>query len=108
MPLWEIFHSMGAFTGPLDTAWLAGNITDLYTGIPNNLPDFYVNVLFFPMQAGSYFVGNKPADRLPGMAERNIQHIAIQYLDDQGKINGMLKRIDTRYTAGLTWILGLM
>ncbi|KAK7914546.1 hypothetical protein PG985_012249 [Apiospora marii] len=103
MPLWEIFHSMDAFTGPLDTTWLAGNITKLYAA--QALPAFYVNVLFFPMQAGSYFVSGAPANRLPGYGEGqvardkpyvriSIQHIAIHCNEDQDKVNAMLERID--------------
>ncbi|KAK8122227.1 hypothetical protein PG984_010897 [Apiospora sp. TS-2023a] len=56
--------------------------------------------------AGSYFVGNKSADKLPryGGAQVpardkpyvriNIQHIAIQYHDNEPHIAGMLERID--------------
>lgn len=74
------------------------------------LPACYVSVLFFPMQAGSYFVGAAPADRLPQYGGEqtvrekpyvrlSIQHIAIHYNDDKDQIKGMLDRIDNVSTA---------
>jgi phenylpyruvate tautomerase PptA (4-oxalocrotonate tautomerase family) len=43
MPLWKIYHPVGAFTAE-DKHAFAQIITDLYARLP--LPKFYVNVIF--------------------------------------------------------------
>jgi hypothetical protein len=55
MPLWTIYHPPATFTSPSTRAALAEAITNLYTPAP--MPAFYVNVLFQPIEADSFFIG---------------------------------------------------
>lgn len=56
MPLWKIYHPVGAFT-PQDKQQLSQRITALYA----RLPKFYVGVVFQEVDADSFFIGGEPA-----------------------------------------------
>lgn len=56
MPLWKIYHPIGAFT-PSDKQQLSERITGLYS----RLPKFYVGVVFQEVAQDSFFVGGQPA-----------------------------------------------
>lgn len=58
MPLWRIYAHPDIFT-PAQRAALAKDITDLYVN-KINLPAFYVNVLFIPLEQDNYYVGGEP------------------------------------------------
>jgi hypothetical protein len=55
MPLWTIYHPPSTFTSPSTKSALARAITSIYTAVP--LPAFYVNVLFQPIEADSFYIG---------------------------------------------------
>jgi phenylpyruvate tautomerase PptA (4-oxalocrotonate tautomerase family) len=55
MPLWTIYHPPSTFTSAETKAALARAITAIYTVVP--LPAFYVNVLFQPIEASSFYIG---------------------------------------------------
>ena len=57
MPLWKIYHPVGAFT-PDDKRQLSERITALYS---RRLPKFYVGVVFQEVAADSFYVGGLPA-----------------------------------------------
>ena len=63
MPLWTIYHPPSTFTTPSSKSAFAAAITAIYTSIP--LPAFYVNVLFIPVDASSYYIGGvaRPSPR---------------------------------------------
>jgi phenylpyruvate tautomerase PptA (4-oxalocrotonate tautomerase family) len=58
MPLWIIYHPSSVFTDPETKRAFAQAITDIYTAVP--LPAFYVNVLFQPIEATSFYIGGVP------------------------------------------------
>jgi phenylpyruvate tautomerase PptA (4-oxalocrotonate tautomerase family) len=58
MPLWIIYHPPNTFTTPDSKQSLAAAITAIYSGTKSaGLPPFYVNVLFQPIEASSYYIG---------------------------------------------------
>lgn len=57
MPLWKIYHPPTTFSTPASKSAFAAAITKIYTTIP--LPAFYVNVLFIPVAADSYYIGGE-------------------------------------------------
>lgn len=56
MPLWKIYHPVGAYSAQ-DKADFAETITDLYAQVP--IPRFYVVTIFTEVAADSYYVGGK-------------------------------------------------
>lgn len=56
MPLWKVYHPVGAFTAH-DKQQLSERITALY----RRLPKFYVGVVFQEVAEESFYVGGKPA-----------------------------------------------
>ena len=54
MPLWNIYHPVGAYT-PEDKQEMATRITDIYT-----IPRFYVGILFHEQPKDSFFMGSVP------------------------------------------------
>ncbi|ORY11111.1 putative oxalocrotonate tautomerase [Clohesyomyces aquaticus] len=63
MPLWMIYHPPTAFNSQATKTALAQAITKIYTAA--NLPPFYVNVLFVPIQPTSFFIGGIPRPSAP-------------------------------------------
>jgi phenylpyruvate tautomerase PptA (4-oxalocrotonate tautomerase family) len=65
MPLWIIYHPPTTFSDPETKRALAKAITDIYTAAP--LPAFYVNVLFQPIEADSFYIGAvpRPSEHVP-------------------------------------------
>jgi phenylpyruvate tautomerase PptA (4-oxalocrotonate tautomerase family) len=70
MPLWRIYAHPDIFT-PAQRAALARDITDLYVN-KINLPAFYVNVFFIPLEQDNYYVG--------GEARRNFVRITAEHI----------------------------
>jgi phenylpyruvate tautomerase PptA (4-oxalocrotonate tautomerase family) len=60
MPLWKIYHPVGAFTAE-DKKKLSQAVTDLYAGIP--IPRFYVVMIFEEVAKDSCFVGGQPHNK---------------------------------------------
>lgn len=58
MPLWKIYHPVGAFSAD-DKRELSQRITALYS----RLPKFYVGVVFQEVAPDSFFVGGEPATK---------------------------------------------
>ena len=58
MPLWKIYHPVGAFSGE-DKQGMAEAITAIYA---RNLPKFYVGVVFQEVAPDSFFIGGERAD----------------------------------------------
>lgn len=58
MPLWRIYAHPATFTKE-QKAGLASAITKLYVDAPINLPAFYVNVLFIPLQEDEIWIGGE-------------------------------------------------
>ena len=56
MPLWKVYHPVGAFTAEEKKA-LAKRVTEVYAGIP--LPKFYVVFIFEEVAKDSCFVGGE-------------------------------------------------
>lgn len=71
MPLWRIFYHPSAFSAEQKKS-LANDITKLYTSPPVELPAFYVNVLFIPLQEDEYYIG--------GETRRNFVRIVIEQI----------------------------
>lgn len=69
MPLWKIYHPVGAFS-PEQKKGLSEAITALYA---RGLPKFYVGVVFQEVAADSFFIGGEPADNFVRIW---IDHIA--------------------------------
>jgi phenylpyruvate tautomerase PptA (4-oxalocrotonate tautomerase family) len=77
MPLWKIYHPVGAFTAE-DKHAFAQTITDLYGRLP--LPRFYVNVIFQEIPSDSFYIGGEPVGNFIRLS---IEHIARTTPDDQ-------------------------
>ncbi|KAH7094305.1 putative oxalocrotonate tautomerase [Paraphoma chrysanthemicola] len=103
MPLWIIYHPPSTFTTPESKQTFAQAITNIYTQVP--LPAFYVNVLFQPIAADSFYIGGVPrpsehvAANDPGpQSERPFIRIVIQNiartLRDEKRRDGFLSRVD--------------
>jgi phenylpyruvate tautomerase PptA (4-oxalocrotonate tautomerase family) len=75
MPLWKVYHPVGAFTVE-DKHAFAGKITELY----GFLPKFYVNVIFQEIPRNSFYIGGEPVDNFVRLS---IEHIARTLPDDR-------------------------
>lgn len=60
MPLWKIYHSVGAYTSE-DKKQFSEAITSIYEAVP--IPKFYVVVVFEEVAADSFFVGGDSHDK---------------------------------------------
>jgi phenylpyruvate tautomerase PptA (4-oxalocrotonate tautomerase family) len=60
MPLWKIYHPVGAYDAD-DKQEFSTAITSIYEVIP--IPKFYVVVLFEEVEAGNVFVGGNSHDK---------------------------------------------
>jgi phenylpyruvate tautomerase PptA (4-oxalocrotonate tautomerase family) len=84
MPLWKIYHPVGAFTAG-DKHALARKVTAVYP----HLPKFYVNVIFQEIPKDSFYVGDEPVDNFIRLS---IEHIARTLSDDMKPVR--LKQIN--------------
>jgi phenylpyruvate tautomerase PptA (4-oxalocrotonate tautomerase family) len=57
MPLWNVYHPVGAYSAE-DKQALAERITKLYTDCA--VPKFYVGILFQELPKESFFIGARP------------------------------------------------
>lgn len=74
MPLWKIYHPVGAYT-PADKQALSAAATALYARF---MPAFYVGVIFQEIAEDSMYVGGKPTNRFVRLW---IDHIARAFPD---------------------------
>jgi len=75
MPLWMVYHPVGAFTTE-DKIAFARKVTELYA----ILPKFYVNVIFHEIPRNSFYIGGEPVDNFIRLS---IEHIARTLPDDR-------------------------
>ena len=81
MPLWKVYHPVGAFTAE-DKKKLAKQVTEVYARIP--IPKFYVVFIYEEMAKDSCFVGGEPNNKF---VRFKIDHIA-RTLPGQSSENG--------------------
>ncbi len=78
MPLWKIYHPVGAFTAD-DKRALSQRITGLYRG----LPKFYVIVVFQEVAPDSFYMGGEEAHNFVRIW---VDHIARSFPPDAKKL----------------------
>ena len=98
MPLWKVYHPVGAFTAD-DKKALAKRVTEVYAQVP--IPKFYVVFIYEEVPKGSCFVGGEAHDKfirfkvdhiartLPGSAYREwwirtLDQVIAPYVKDKG------------------------
>jgi len=77
MPLWKIYHPVGAFSAE-DKRAMAERITSIYS----QLPKFYVGVVFQEVAPDAFFIGGEPADDFVRIW---VDHIARQFSEEAMK-----------------------
>jgi phenylpyruvate tautomerase PptA (4-oxalocrotonate tautomerase family) len=101
MPLWNIYHPVGAFTEQEKRQW-ADRITGVYEAA--GLPRFYVVTLFHEVDRGSFYIGGEPAD---DAVRIEIDHIARHSDDAAGResVRQRLSAVIAPFAAdkGLRW-----
>lgn len=78
MPLWKIYHPVGAFTAE-DKRALSQRITGLYRG----LPKFYVIVVFQEVAPDSFYMGG---EEVHNFVRIWVDHIARSFPPDAKKL----------------------
>ena len=86
MPLWHVYHPVGAYTEQ-EKREFADRVTDLYEAV--GLPRFYVVTLFHEVDRGSFYVGGEPVDDVVRFV---VDHIARR-LEDPGARAAARQRI---------------
>lgn len=86
MPLWKVYHPVGAFTGE-DKRALSQRITDIYAPF---MPRFYVGVVFEEVAAESFYIGGKP---VKNFVRISTDHIARTLDSDEAKAR-FLSKVD--------------
>ena len=88
MPLWKVYHPVGAFTAE-DKKNLAKQVTEVYASIP--IPKFYVVFIFEEIAKDSCFVGGELHNKF---VRFKIDQIAGRYLVPSSENGGLghLKR----------------
>ena len=87
MPLWKVYHPVGAYTSE-DKHALSKRITDVYSSLPkfyvdfSPLPKFYVGIVFQEVPQDSFYVGGEPA---PNFVRIHMDHIARQLPSEAAK-----------------------
>lgn len=79
MPLWNIIHPADAYTAA-DKQALAESITAIYARF---MPKFYVNVLFQPVEAESFYIGGQGRDNFVRIW---IDHIAREFPNNEASV----------------------
>ena len=95
MPLWNIYHPVGAYDLETKTK-MAETIVGLYP----MLPPFYVGVVFHETPKDNFFISGKPTE---DFVRISVDHIARQFPDDafaQNWLNHMAKSL-TPFTEAL-------
>jgi phenylpyruvate tautomerase PptA (4-oxalocrotonate tautomerase family) len=86
MPLWKIYHPVGAFT-PEDKKAMAEALTGVYGRV---MPKFYVGVVFQEIAADSFYIGGEPTD---GFVRIWVDHIARTFQSEERRV-GFFKLIN--------------
>ena len=99
MPLWKIYHPVGAFSSA-DKQALAERVASIY----QTLPKFYVGVVFQEVAADSFYIGGESADDFVRIW---VDHIARTFPDENVKQRFLdaCSRLFAPYIAdrGLRW-----
>jgi phenylpyruvate tautomerase PptA (4-oxalocrotonate tautomerase family) len=101
MPLWNVYHPVGAYTEQ-EKREFADRVTSNYAA--RGLPRFYVVTLFHEVGRGSFYVGGEPADEVVRVA---IDHLARHFDDpamreaSRQRINDLIQPFAT--SKGLRW-----
>jgi phenylpyruvate tautomerase PptA (4-oxalocrotonate tautomerase family) len=77
MPLWNVYHPVGAYTEQ-EKREFADRVTSIYEA--SGLPRFYVVTLFHEVERRSFYVGGEPVDDRVRVA---IDHIARHLADPE-------------------------
>ena len=77
MPLWKVYHPVGAYTKE-DKHALSKRITDVHS----SLPKFYVDIVFQEVPQDSLYVGGEPA---PNFVRIHMDDIARQLTSEAAK-----------------------
>ncbi|ATB27635.1 tautomerase family protein [Melittangium boletus] len=83
MPLWKVYHPVGAFTGE-DKRALSQRITDIYSVLPR----FYVGVIFEEVAADAFYIGGEPTKNFVRIT---ADHIARTLDSDEAKTRFLAK-----------------
>jgi len=75
MPLWKIYHPVGAFTRE-DKQAISEKVTGIYGRV---MPKFFVGVIFQEVAEDSFFIGGKPTGNFVRIW---IDHIARAFPSD--------------------------
>lgn len=79
MPLWKIYHPVGAYSSE-DKAAISKSITDVYA---RGMPRFYVGVVFQEVEADSFYIGGVSH---PKFVRIWVDHIARTFPSDEVKV----------------------
>ena len=85
MPLWKVYHPVGAYTAE-DKHELSKRITDIYS----MLPKFYVGVIFQEIPETSFYIGGRPTRNFVRI---HADHIARQ-MDSEARKKMFLARVE--------------
>ena len=100
MPLWKIYHPVGAYTAE-DKQAIARTITDVYGQV---MPKFYVGVVFQEVAEDSFYIGGEAH---PHFVRIWVDHIARTFRSDDHKAAFMARMRDllSPWTSGrgLNW-----
>ena len=90
MPLWHVYHPVGAYSAEQKRQF-AADVTEYYTRA--GLPKFYVVTLFHEVPESSFLVGGEPSDNAVRVV---VEHIARHLTDPE---------VRKRSTEGLNRLL---
>lgn len=95
MPLWHVYHPVGAYS-PDDKQAFAADVTALYTSF--GLPPFYVVTLFHEVEAASFLVGGTASGASVRIV---IEHIArhVSDPDQRRRTAAAIGALITPYTT---------
>jgi phenylpyruvate tautomerase PptA (4-oxalocrotonate tautomerase family) len=101
MPLWNVYHPVGAYSEEEKRDFAERVSSDYEAG---GLPRFYVVILFLEVDRGSFYVGGEPVDDVVRVF---IDHIA-RHAEDPARRESVRNRISRLIQAlatgkGLRW-----
>jgi len=88
MPLWNVYHPVGAYSEEEKRDFAARVASDYEAA---GLPRFYVVTLFHEVDRGSFYVGGEPVDDVVRVA---IDHIA-RHAEDPARRESVRNRISS-------------
>ena len=79
MPLWKIYHPVGAYSAE-DKQAISKSLTDVYA---RAMPRFYVGVIFQEVAADDFYIGGEPRSNFVRIW---VDHIARTFSSDEMKV----------------------